>query len=72
MNNFFIESNNRLLKGDETFRQRWSIEPFMNKSLDIVFNWSYDRNPSNKNFQNSPVLVIKDWIKAYSWLKLKV
>ena len=40
-----IESGYRQIKDDETFRERWPIGRFMNKSLSIVRNWSKERKP---------------------------
>jgi hypothetical protein len=67
-----IESNNRNIKEDDTFRERWPLGRFCVKSLDIVRNWSADRNPTNvncKNFNFHPILETKEWKNPYSWLK---
>ena len=55
-----IESKDRNIKEDDTFRERWPLGRFCVKSLDIVHNWSADRNPTNvncKNFNFLPILV---------------
>jgi hypothetical protein len=65
-----IESNNRNIKEDDTFREKWPLGRFCVKSLDIVRNWSADRNPTNvncKNFNFNPILETKEWKSA--WLK---
>jgi hypothetical protein len=59
-----IESNNRNIKEDDTFRERWPLGRFCVKSLDIVRNWSADRNPTNvncKNFNFHPILETKEF-----------
>ena len=68
-----IESNNRIIKDDETFRDKWPIGRFVPKSLEIVSHWA-DRNPEKvncKHFHLFPNLGTKEWKHAYSWLKSK-
>ena len=70
-----IESGNREIKDGETFRERWPIGRFMNKSLSIVRNWSKERKPSNINcklYHTTPILDTKTWKNAYSWLKVYI
>ena len=69
-----IESNNRIIKDDETFRKQWPIGRFIPKSLEIVSHWSQDRNPEKvncKHFHSVPNLGTKEWKHAYSWIKSK-
>ena len=43
----------------DKFRERWLLGRFVHKSLDIVDNWSQDRNPSSinwKHFHEIPIL----------------
>ena len=68
-----IESNNRNIKDDDTFRERWPLGRFLGKTLDIVREWSIDRDPANINckaYNHYPILTTKVWKDAYSWLKV--
>jgi hypothetical protein len=70
-----IESGNRLVKDNDTFRERWPIGRFQSKSLEIVHHWSNDRNPKKENckhYQMFPCLNTQVWKNAYSWLKVNL
>jgi hypothetical protein len=70
-----IESCNRYIKEDETFREQWPIGRFQTKSLEIVSNWSKERKPEDnvncKLFHHHPVLTTKVWKNAYSYIKFE-
>ena len=39
-----IECNNRLVKENHTFRERWPLGRFCCKTTEITEGWSFDRN----------------------------
>ncbi len=69
-----IESGNRVIKDQDTFRERWPLGRFCGKTLEIVHSWSFDRNVEDndnaKIFHLVPVIELKHWKKAYEYLKV--
>ncbi len=51
-----IESTNRVIKDDFTFRERWPLGRFLGKSLEVVGKWSDDRNPDNINVKSFSIV----------------
>ena len=41
-----VESTNRTIKDDGTFRERYVLSRFLTTSSDIIRNWSIDRDMS--------------------------
>ena len=68
-----IESNNRSIEYDHTFRERWPMGRFMGKALEIVESWSFDRNydenPNFKVLNLVPVISLKHWKSAYEFVE---
>ena len=71
-----IESNNRVIKDNHTFRERWPMGRFLSKSKEIVESWSFERNPDDninaKVFHFVPVIETKLWRSAYEYVKVKI
>ena len=69
-----IECFNRLIKDQQTFRERWPLGRFTGRILEMVHNWSYERdsetNPNAKIFHTVPVIDLKLWKQAYAFVKV--
>lgn len=74
LNTNSIECGNRVIKDQDTFRERWPLGRFCGKTLEIVHSWSFDRNVEDnvnaKTFHLVPVIELKHWKKAYEYLKV--
>lgn len=68
-----IESHNKVIKDNHTFRERWPLGRFCGRILEMVNDWSVERNPEKVNakiFHKTPVIQITLWKEAYAWLKV--
>jgi hypothetical protein len=67
-----LEATNRTIKDDSTFRERFSLSRFLSLATTIVYNWSYERDPTNINvklFASEPTISLNLWTKSYEWAK---
>ncbi|CAF3862535.1 unnamed protein product [Rotaria sp. Silwood1] len=67
-----LESTNRTIKDDGTFRERHMLSRFLTIASDIVRNWSIDRDPSSANpkqFATEPTITLQLWTSSYQWAK---
>jgi len=67
-----LESTNRTIKDDGTFRERHVLSRFLTTSSDIVHNWSIDRDSSSTNakqFATEPTISLELWTSSYQWAK---
>jgi len=67
-----LESTNRTIKDDGTFRERHILSRFLTTSSDIVRNWSIDRDSSSvnsKQFATEPTITLQLWTSSYQWAK---
>jgi hypothetical protein len=68
-----LESTNRYIKENGTFRERMPMNKFLEYLLDQVFDWSYERDSNNSNskiFSTSPNVDDDTYVRAYRWAKL--
>ena len=68
-----LESTNRTIKDDGTFRERHVLSRFLTISSDIVRNWSIDRDTSLtnvKHFATEPTISLALWTSSYQWAKM--
>ena len=67
-----LESNNRTIKDDGTFRERHVLSRFLTTASDIIRNWSIDRDTSltnAKHFATEPTISLALWTSSYQWAK---
>jgi len=67
-----LESTNRTIKDDGTFRERHVLSRFLTTSSDIIRNWSIDRDTSltnAKHFATEPTISLALWTSSYQWAK---
>jgi hypothetical protein len=67
-----LESTNRTIKDDGTFRERHVLSRFLTTSSDIIHNWSIDRDTSltnAKHFATEPTISLALWTSSYQWAK---
>lgn len=64
-----LESFNRVIKDEETLRERLPLSQFKILALESVEKWSkeYERNLKVISFQ--PSITLEVWTKAYQWAK---
>lgn len=69
-----LESTNRAIKDDGTFRERHVLSRFLTVASNIVYNWSIERDPVSINakiFATEPTISLELWTLSYQWAKLK-
>ncbi|CAF1449502.1 unnamed protein product [Adineta ricciae] len=69
-----LESTNRTIKDDGTFRERHVLSRFLTISADIIYNWSTERDPSSVNvkvFAMEPTISLQLWTSSYQWAQSK-
>lgn len=65
-----LEGTNATIKAAHTFRERLPVGQFLNLVLDLVTDWSKQRDPASANcisFAESPDITMKIWTAAYQW-----
>ena len=65
-----LEATNRVIKDENTFRERLPLARFKVLTFEIVEKWSklYERNL--KQFYDKPTVTLDIWTKSYQWVKL--
>ncbi|RNA25215.1 hypothetical protein BpHYR1_049505, partial [Brachionus plicatilis] len=61
-----LEATNRVIKDEDTLRDRLVLSRFTVVALSIVKKWSIERNPSKQN----TTIKLSDWTNGYNWAKL--
>ena len=64
------ESINATIKTYYTFRSRLDMNTFLACLIDLVRQWSHDRDPKNvnhKKFSKEPSISLKHWTAGYQW-----
>ncbi|CAF4632468.1 unnamed protein product [Rotaria sp. Silwood2] len=67
-----LESTNRTIKDDGTFRERHVLSRFLTIASNIINNWSIERDPSSTNakiFATEPPISLELWTSSYQWAK---
>ena len=67
-----LEATNRVIKDQKTFRNRLPLSQFLQLAIDIVYGWSFDRDPSNINYKKfilEPSISFNLWTNSYQWAK---
>ena len=68
-----LESINGVIKDQNTYRDRLPLAQFLDVAVDLVRNWSKERDPEQpdhrKPFAVSPSVPLKLNKRAYAWLK---
>lgn len=66
-----LESCNKLIKDEYTFRERLLINRFKIVAINIFEKWSLDYKHKLKVFSSLPSISLQVWTAAYQWVKLK-
>ncbi|RNA14669.1 hypothetical protein BpHYR1_002690 [Brachionus plicatilis] len=61
-----LEATNRVIKDEDTLRDRLVLSRFTVVALSIVKKWSIERNPSKQN----TTIKLSDWTNGNNWAKL--
>lgn len=67
-----VESSNRLIKDEHTFRERIDIGRFRTVVFDMIEKWSLAYVNGLKEIHKKPNIDLKLWTSAYTWAKLNV
>lgn len=70
-----LEATNRVIKDEDTIRERLPLSRFTIVVFEIVNKLSKERNPTRvnaKNFEHRPTITItlSYWTDGYNWVKL--
>ncbi|RMZ99696.1 hypothetical protein BpHYR1_008019 [Brachionus plicatilis] len=68
-----LESTNRTIKDEGTFRDRLPLHDFIKVIVPFVKDWSSDRIPeleTTKKFLKKPNVETRTWNYSYNWLKV--
>jgi hypothetical protein len=68
-----LEATNRVIKDEDTLRERLVLSKFTVILFSIVKKWSKERNPAlinSKKFEHTPIITLSYWTDAYNWVKL--
>ncbi|CAF4368506.1 unnamed protein product [Rotaria sp. Silwood2] len=68
-----LEATNRVIKDEDTLRERLVLSRFTVVLFSIVNKWSKERNPTlinSKKFEHQPLITLPIWTDAYNWVKL--
>jgi hypothetical protein len=68
-----LEATNRVIKDEDTLRERLVLSRFTVVLFSIVNKWSKERNPTrinSKKIEQQPVIKLSHWTDAYNWVKL--
>lgn len=65
-----LESNNRVLKDEQTLRERMDLAQFRVKLFDVVRQWSTEFESGLNYIKNdSPKIDLKLWTDGYNWAR---
>lgn len=65
-----LESNNRVLKDEQTLRERMDLAQFRVKVFDVVRQWSTEyKSGLNQMKNDNPKIDLKLWTDGYNWAK---
>jgi len=67
-----LETTNKVIKDEHTFRERHILSRFLMVSSDIVNKWSMSRNQNQTNpvvFSTEPTMTFQKWTSAYHFAK---
>ncbi|CAF4458659.1 unnamed protein product, partial [Rotaria sp. Silwood2] len=68
-----LEATSRVIKDEDTLRERLVLSRFTVVLFSIVNKWSKERNPTlinSKKFEYQPLIALSHWTDAYNWVKL--
>ncbi|CAF3306315.1 unnamed protein product [Rotaria sp. Silwood2] len=65
-----LESNNRVIKDENTFRERLPLSRFKILTLEIVEKWSKSYERGLKQFHDKQMVTLDIWTNSYQWVKL--
>ena len=68
-----LEATNRVIKDEDTIRERLVLSRFTVIVFSIVQKWSTERNPArvnSKKFEHQPSITLSQWTDGYNWVKL--
>ncbi|CAF4295127.1 unnamed protein product, partial [Rotaria sordida] len=71
--NNVLETINKTIKDDGTFRERHVLSRFLTIASTIIYNWSIERDVSSinaKKFATEPTMSLQLWALSYQWGKL--
>lgn len=66
-----LESWNRRLKEDRTYRQRIPLSRFLIHCCDWIKTWSNSYKLKITKFVSEPTITLELWTKSYQWVKSK-
>ncbi|XP_077271134.1 uncharacterized protein LOC143902266 isoform X1 [Temnothorax americanus] len=64
-----LESANKRIKDEHTFRERYELSRFRTVMFDIVQTWSLAYFNGKVEVHNSPAITLEQWTTAYAWAK---
>jgi hypothetical protein len=65
-----LESNNRVIKDENTFCERLTLSRFKILTLEIVEKWSKSYERGLKQFHDKQTVTLDIWTNSYQWVKL--
>lgn len=68
-----LEATNRVIKDEDTIRERLALSRFTVVVFSIVKKWSKERNPAginSKKFEHQPSITLSRWTDGYNWVTL--
>ena len=68
-----LKATNRVIKDEDTVRERLVLSRFTVVALSIVKKWSKERNPTginSKTFEHQSSIPLSCWTDGYNWVKL--
>ncbi len=68
-----LEATNRVIKDEDTIRERLPLSRFTVVVFEIVNKWSKERNPArvnSKTFEHQSLIKLSHWTDGYNWVKL--
>lgn len=68
-----LEATNRVIKDEDTIRERLVLSRFTVVVFSIVKKWLKERNPArvnSKQFEHQPSMTLSQWTNGYNWVKL--
>ena len=68
-----LEATNRVIKDEDTLRERLVLSRFTVVLFSIVNKWSKERDPTlinSKKFEHKPLITLSVWTDAYNWVQL--
>ena len=62
-----LESNNLVIKKEETFRERMPLSRFLQQCILSGEKWSKQYSHNDKVFIDSPAIELRHWTAGYHW-----